>query len=74
VTVAKITTPGLTALGVAVATLWSCFIGEQVLLRNAAREQTRVLYEIRLLRERQRSQPASLPIPQHPWPAKAAKS
>ena len=73
VTVAKITTPGLAALGVSVALLWSCFIGEQVLLRNAAHEQTRVLYEIKLLRERQRSQPASMPVPQRPWPPRPAR-
>jgi hypothetical protein len=61
VTIAKITTPGLAAMAVSVAFLWSCVIGEQVLLRNAAREQTQVLREMNLLRQRQRIAPVSDP-------------
>lgn len=53
-------------MGAAVAVLWGCFISEQVLLRSAAREQTRVLYEMRQLRQRQRVEPASVPAPQPP--------
>ncbi|HLK47422.1 MAG TPA: hypothetical protein VKT49_04770 [Bryobacteraceae bacterium] len=71
---AKITTPGLAAMTVSVAILWSCFIGEQVVLRNAAHQQTRVLYEMKLLRQRQRSQPASTPIPQKSAPARPVQS
>jgi hypothetical protein len=70
VAVAKITTPGLTALGVSVALLWCCLISERLLLRNAAEEQTRVMREMSLLRQRQRSEPISTPIRRHVRPAK----
>ena len=63
-TIAKITTPGLTAMGVSVILLWGCLIGEQVLVRGAAREQTRVLQEIDQLRQGRRDEPVAAPVPQ----------
>ena len=62
-TVAKITTPGLAAMGICVAMLWSCLIGERVLTQRAAREQARILHEIHLLRQRQSEQPVDVPLP-----------
>ena len=73
-TIAKITTPGLTAMGLTVAVLWSCLIGERILVRNAAEEQAQVLREINLLRQKQRSEPASTPLQQLPRPVQAVKS
>ena len=73
-TIARITAPGLAAMGVSVALLWSCLIGERVLLRNAAGQQARVLHEINLLRQKQRSEPVSAPGPQRPGPYQATKS
>ena len=70
-TIAKITTPGLTAMGLTVAVLWGCLICERILVRNAAQDQALVLREINLLRQRQRSEPTSIPLqhPQRPSPA-----
>ena len=72
-TIARITTPGLAAMGVSVTLLWSCLIGERVLMRNAAHEQTRLLHEMNLLRQKQRSEPASAPLPVRPHRPQAAK-
>ena len=73
-TIAKITTPGLTAMALSVAALWGCLIGEQILVRRAAHEQTQVLREMNLLRQRQRSEPASTPLPQVPQPLQVVPS
>jgi hypothetical protein len=67
VTIARITTPGLAAMGLSVALLWGCLIGEQVLVRQATLERAQALHDIELLRRRQRSEPVSLPrLPLHP--------
>ena len=63
--IARITTPGLTAMAVSVILLWTCLITERVMVRNAARNETRVLREMNLLRHRQRAVPADAPAPQH---------
>jgi len=73
VTIAKITVPGLTAMGVSVLLLWGCLIGERVLARNAAVAQAQILREINLLRQKQRSEPASTPIPRLPQRSETVK-
>ena len=64
--IAKITGPGLVTMGLAVGLLWGCFIGEQVLVQRAAREQVRVLRELQGLRQRYRAEPVFTPVPQGP--------
>ena len=71
---AKITTPGLTAMGLSVALLWGCFIGEQAIRRSATMEQARILHEMNLLRQTVRPQPVFTPIPGHSRPAVPVKS
>jgi len=66
VPIARITTPGLTAMAVSVVLLWSCLIAERIMVRTAVRDETRVLREMNLLRQRQRSLPADEPTPQRP--------
>jgi hypothetical protein len=47
----------------AVAILWSCLVGEHVMLRRAAAERIRVLREIEQLQKKARPTPASAPAP-----------
>jgi hypothetical protein len=61
--IAKITGPGLAAIGVSVALLWGSVIVERVMVRRAVTERAQVLREIERLQRRQRSEPASLPSP-----------
>ena len=65
--IAKITGQGLAAIGLSVALLWGCVLGESVMVRRALTERAHVLRDIELLQRRQRSEPVSLPshrIPQ----------
>ena len=71
--VARITTPGLAAIGVSVLLLWGCLIGERLLIRSAMREEAQVLHEMHLLRQRQRSEPAADPMPRRPMLPRAAR-
>jgi hypothetical protein len=61
--VARITGQGLAAIGLSVALLWGCVIGEHVQRSNAFRERDRVLREIYLLRRRPAAAPVSQPSP-----------
>ncbi len=73
-TIARITTPGLAAMGLSVAVLWGCLIGEHLGVQRAAREETQALREMHLLRQRQRSQPADIPLPQRPHGVRPTES
>jgi hypothetical protein len=64
--IAKITGPGLAAIGISVALLWGSVIGERTMMRHALTERAQVLREIQRLQRRQRSEPASLPSPRSP--------
>jgi hypothetical protein len=64
--IAKITGPGLAAIGISVALLWGSVIGERVMVRRALAERAQVVREIERLQRRQRSEPASLPSPRTP--------
>jgi hypothetical protein len=70
VTVGKITLQGLVGMAVAVVLLWTCLIGERLIVRRAANEQARALREVQRLRQRLQSQPASTPIPPFRRPAR----
>lgn len=70
-TIAKITVPGLVAIGASVVLLWSFLIGERLTVRRAVQEQARVLREMELLRQRQRSEPVLAPIWRLPRPHRA---
>ena len=64
--IAKITGPGLAAIGLAVFALWGCVIGERSVERQAVTERVRVMRELVRLQQRQRSEPVSLPSRQNP--------
>jgi len=61
--IAKITGQGLAAIGVSVALLWGCVIGQRSMLREAYSERVRVMREVQLLHLRQQPVPVSLPAP-----------
>ncbi len=63
--IAAITKPGLTAMALSVCVLWACLIGERIIVDRAAREQTAVLRDLTLLRQRLRSEPVSVPVPHY---------
>ena len=60
-------------MAASVILLWSCLIGERIMVRNAIREETQVLREMRLLRQRQRSMPADAPVPLRPGRPRAVE-
>jgi hypothetical protein len=55
----------LAAISLLVVLLWGCFLQEQLTVRHARRQNARVFSELRALRQRQRLQPVSFPVP-HP--------
>jgi len=59
--IARITGQGLFAMGCSVALLWSCLIGERVMLRHADSERIQVLRQIEQLRLQPRPVPVSAP-------------
>ena len=63
---ARITTPGLVGMGITVAVLWGCLIGERVIIRRVSLEQTQALATIQALRggsfERIRARGGSSPL------------
>jgi len=61
VEIAKITGQGLTSVAILVALLWACALGERVIMRRADAEAAQVLNAMRVLRTRQRRQPAAAP-------------
>jgi hypothetical protein len=63
--IAKITGQGLAAIGVSVALLWGCVLGEGAMVRRALTERAQVLREMERL-QRRRSEPVSLPSPRTP--------
>jgi hypothetical protein len=61
--IAKITGQGLAGIGVSVALLWGCVIGQRTILREAYLERVRVMREVELLQRRQQPVPVSVPAP-----------
>ncbi|HEX3743299.1 MAG TPA: hypothetical protein VHW09_05205 [Bryobacteraceae bacterium] len=61
--IVKITGQGLFAIGLSVALLWGCLIGERVLLHHASSRRMRVLHQIHELQHQPRPTPATAPAP-----------
>jgi len=59
--IVKITGQGLSAIALAVALLWGCWIGERVTMHRAMVERERVLRDLRRLRHQ--PEPVSFPVP-----------
>ncbi len=68
--VAQITGQGLRSIAVLVVLLWGCIIGERVIVARANMEAYRALRDIRLLQLQKRAEPASVPAPRIPHPAR----
>lgn len=60
---AKITGVGLSSIALAVGILWSCVLGEHLILQRANRELSQALTQIRLLQSKKNAEPASVPAP-----------
>ena len=60
--IVKITGPGLSAIGLSVAVLWGCLIGERIITRDANRERTRVVRELEQMRLERQASPVSAPV------------
>jgi hypothetical protein len=67
--IAKITGPGLAAIGVSVALLWGCVVGERVMLNRAFTERARVMHDVQTLQRKQRPERVSSPL-QKPRPVR----
>ena len=61
VSVAKITGQGLTSIAILVALLWTCLIGERVILGHATAGAAQVVRAMRELRFKTRREPAATP-------------
>jgi hypothetical protein len=62
VSVAKITGQGLTSIAILVALLWTCAIGERVILGRANAGAAQVMRAMRELRFKTRREPAATPV------------
>jgi len=62
VSVAKITGQGLTSIAILVALLWTCVIGERVILGRANARAAQVVRAMRDLRSKTRREPAATPV------------
>jgi hypothetical protein len=67
--IAKITGQGLAAIAVSVGLLWACLVGERLTLNSAVARRAQVMREMRQLQLRNRTVPASTPIPHRSRPA-----
>ncbi len=64
VPIAKITGQGLAAIGLSVALLWGCVLGEREMVRQAHLERARVMRDVvRVQHQRQRPIPVFAPTP-----------
>jgi hypothetical protein len=61
VAIAKITGQGLTSIAILVTLLWACVIGERVITNGASSGTTEALRAMRVLRIRNRREPAAAP-------------
>ena len=62
----KITGAGLNCIGLLVAVLWGCIVGEHLIVQRANRDLTQAMTEIRQLQSKRRAEPASVPVPRRP--------
>ena len=63
--VAKITGQGLASIAILVALLWTCLIGERVILGHATAGAAQVVRAMRELRFKTRREPAATPARPH---------
>jgi hypothetical protein len=70
--IARITGQGLSSIAVLVILLWSCVIGNRVIMQRAQAEGTETLRAMRELQFKQRHTPASIPV--HTSPRRARPS
>ena len=66
--IAKITGPGLAGIGISVALLWGCVIGERLMVDRAFTERVQVIQDVERLRRNQ-TQPVSSPTLHRSRPA-----
>jgi len=66
--IAKITGPGLAGIGISVALLWGCVIGERLMVERAFTERARVIQDVERMR-RHRPEPVSAPSLHRSHPA-----
>jgi hypothetical protein len=61
--VAKITEQSMFVIALCVALLWSCLIGEHLMLHRAETERVRILHHMERLRTKPRPVPVNVPMP-----------
>lgn len=66
--IAKVTGPGLAAIGLSVALLWGCVIGQRVMVQRAFVERARVMRDVEMLQRHRRPEPVSIPSLRKPRP------
>ncbi|HEY2016943.1 MAG TPA: hypothetical protein VGH38_25740 [Bryobacteraceae bacterium] len=59
--IAKITGPGLAGIGISVALLWGCVIGDRVMVQRASLDRARVMRDVEKLQRPKRPEPVSAP-------------
>lgn len=64
--IAKITGQGLAAIALSVALLWSCFVGEHLILNRTYAQRAQVMRDLHQMQQRHNTQPASTPMPVMP--------
>jgi hypothetical protein len=68
VPIAKITGQGLAAIAVSVGLLWTCLVAERMTMNRAVVRRAQLMRELRQLQQRNRTVPASTPLPGHRRP------
>jgi hypothetical protein len=68
--IAKITGQGLAGIALSVALLWTCLIGERMIVHHAARRQAQLMRELHQLQRIRRTEPVSVPAPPTPRPGR----
>ena len=61
--IARITGQGLAAIALSVGLLWSCLIGERVMVHHATARQSQLMRELQQLQRIHRAEPVSTPAP-----------
>jgi hypothetical protein len=68
--IVKITGQGLVAIALSVGLLWSCLIGERLIVRQAAARQVRLMHELQQLQRTRHTEPVSVPASPIPHPTR----
>jgi len=62
VVIARITEQGLTSIAVLVVLLWTCVIGERMIVHNASAGAAQTLIAMRALKLKNRQEPVAAPV------------